>query len=400
MFKKIVDLKREDGAVVALFAILMSSVLVIALFVIVFDVSSLYSERRVIQNAADTSVLATAQECAVVGTGAILNINSAYASSVCGNQSYAMEFAGKYANLNSPDALSDVTEICGTVPLNQCGSLNNGQFECKTVNSDYKNYVRVKTSTRQSSGTSISALFTSLVNPSGADVKVIGCAQSAWGKAAYAPVVFPVALPICDFAISGTKLIQDFSSNNPIVVGGCSFTDLNGDAFTYASPTNGFDLLSGFGCPGVTAANNVRVGDTLQVESSLTQVEAGCPSGQFQFYFQISRFLNTKVFIPVVTSVACQSQSVNCQGNYVFKVASFYSFKFLGGKFKNRGRVGSGPPCAVGDPCQNNQSWPPACDATRNCLYGTFERTIVPGADVSLDPTFPAVGAMAVQLLP
>ncbi|CAB4699025.1 unannotated protein [freshwater metagenome] len=400
MLKKMVDLKREDGAVVALFAILMSSVLVIALFVIVFDISALYSERRVIQNTADSSVLATTQECAIGGTGAIINLNNAYSTGVCDNQSFALDFAGKYANLNSPDSLTDVSEICGTASLNQCGSLNTGQFECKSVNSAYKNYVRVKTSTRQSTGTSITSLFTSLVNPSQANVKVIGCAQSAWGKSAYAPVILPIALPICDYALNGTKLIQDFVSNNPVVTGGCTINDLNGDVFTYSSPTNGFSLLSGFACPGIGTPTKVNVGDTLQVESSMSQVISACAGGAVQFQRQIRKLLNTNVYLPIVTSAACQSQSVNCQGNYTFKVASFFSLKYLGSKWKNQLVDGANPVCVVGDPCQTNQSWPVACDATRICIYGTFERTIVPGADVSLDPTFPAVGAMAVQLLP
>lgn len=400
MLKKFDFFKKEDGAVAATFAVLVSSILVIALFVMVFDIAALYSERRVIQNSGDSAVLATAQECAVVGTGAILNINTAYSGPICENQSFALDFAGKYANLNSPDSLTDISELCGTSPLNQCGSLGQGQFECKSVNPDYRYFVRARTSTRQSSGTSITSLFTSLIKPADANVKVVGCAQSAWGKAAFAPIIFPLALPICDYAINGTKLIKDFASNAPVVTGGCSFTDINGDTFSYASPTNGFSLLSGFGCPGISPSKGVSVGDTLQIESSLTQVEAECPNGQFQFYPQLTKYLNTRVFIPVVTSVACQSNSVNCQGNFQFKVASFYSFKFIGGKFKNRGRLGSGPPCVAGDPCQNNQSWPTACDATRNCLYGTFERGIVSGVDVSLDPSFPAVGAMAVQLLP
>jgi Flp pilus assembly protein TadG len=399
MFKKFASLKSEDGAVVALFGILMSSVLVLALFVIVFDVSALYSERRVIQNSADSSVLATAQECALGGTGAILNINGAYASSVCGNQSFAADFAGKYANLNSPDGLTDISEICGTAPLNQCGSLNSGQFECKSVTGAYPGYVRIKTSTKQSSGTSISSLFTSLINPSGANVKVIGCSQSAWGKAAFASVALPIAIPICDYAMDGTKLIIDYISSSPLYIGGCNVTDVEGASFSYAAPTNGFDLLSGFGCPGVTALRKITVGDSLQVQSSLTQVESGCPSGQFQFYFQLSKSLNTIVFLPVVTNMVCASAPIDCLGNYTFQVASFVSFKFLGGKFKNRGRLGSGPPCAIGAPCQGNQSWPVACDTTRNCIYGTFSRSIVPGADVSLDSSFPAIGAMAVQLL-
>ena len=392
--------QKEDGAVVAIFAIFVSTLMIIAMFVLVFDISSIYSERRVVQNASDSSVLATSQECAINGTGAILNVNSAYPGPVCNSQSYALDFSTKYANSNSPDNLTNVTEICGSTPLTPCNPIGNGQFECKNVDPKYKNYARIKTETLQSDGNSLTALFTSLTNPNAAKVKAVACSQSAWGKAGYAPIIFPIALPICDYTINGTKMIQDFSSNNPVVNGGCSFTDLNGDSFNYSSPTQGFSLLSGAGCPGISTPRNVNVGDTLQIESSLTQVESGCPSGQFQFYFQLAKLLNTKVFVPVVTNVACQSASVNCQGNYQFKVASFFSFKFLGGKFKNRGRVGSGPPCAVGDPCQQNSSWPTACDATRNCIYGTFERSVVPGSDVSLDPSFPAVGAMAVQLLP
>ena len=392
--------KNESGAIIAVVSVLISTLLIISLFVMVFDVSSLYSERRVLQNTSDSSVLAASQECAVNGSGAILNSNSAYPAPICGNQTYAMDFANKYANLNSPDNLSKVTEICGSAPLQNCNSLNSGQFECKSVDSKYKNFVRVKTETLQSNGSYINSLFTSLTDPNAAKVKVVSCSQSAWGKAGFAPLMFPIAMPICDYAINGTRLIQDFNSNNPVVIGGCTITDLNGDTFNYSSPTQGFSLLSGMGCPGISAPRTTYVGDTLQIESSLTQVESGCPSGQFQFYYQLAKLLNTTVYVPIVTSVTCQSGSVNCQGNYNFKVASFYSFKFLGGKFKNRGRVGNGPPCAAGDPCQQNSSWPVACDSTRNCIYGTFDRSVVPGSDVSLDPSFPAVGAMAVQLLP
>ncbi|MFM8340596.1 MAG: hypothetical protein ACKN9F_00080, partial [Methylomonas sp.] len=111
--------------------------------------------------------------------------------------------------------------------------------------------------------------------------------------------------------------------------------------------------------------------------------------GQTQFYNQLNSLLGMILFLPVVTSVQCQSGSNNCQGNYQFNVASFFSFKFLGYKFKNRGSGGTSP----------SGGWPAACDSTRNCVNGTFVRAIVPGADVSLDPNFPAVGAMAVQLL-
>ena len=399
MLKRIRDLKGEEGAVVAIFAILMS-VVVISLFAIVFDVSAIYAERRVVQNAADASVLATTQECALSGTGAILNINAAYASGVCTNPSYAQEFAGKYANLNSPDSLTDVSEVCGTNPLNPCGALTAGQFECHSVDAKYKNYVRVKTSTRQSSGTAITALFAPLTGSSNTDTKVVGCAQAAWGNAESAPVIMPMALPICDWQINGSKVIQDFASNSPVFVGGCSITDLDGNVFNYASPTKGFSLLSGLGCPGIDAPTQVRVGDTLQIESSIAQVQGQCSGGASVFRTQLSKLVNANLFLPVVTSVACQSNSNNCQGNYTFKVASFFGFKYLGSKWKNQFIDGGNPNCPIGDPCQTNSNWPSACDATRICLYGTFERSVVPGADVSLDAGIPAIGAMAVQLLP
>lgn len=239
----------------------------------VFDVSSLYSERRVIQNAADSSVLATVQECAIGGLGSILNVSASYPSEICGTQAYAQEFASKYANFNSPDSLTKVEELCGKTPLAACNGLGAGLYECKTINPAYKNYVRIKTNSQTAAGNSITTLFTSLTNPNDATITLKGCAQAAWGKAAFAPVFFPLALPICDYSISGTKLISDFSSNTPIVVGGCTITDLNGDVFNYVSPTKGFDLLTGFGCPGITPERKVLVGDTLQIESSLTQLK-------------------------------------------------------------------------------------------------------------------------------
>lgn len=393
-----IDLKKEDGAVVALFAILMSSVLIIALFVMVFDVSSLYLERRVIQNTADTSVLATAQECAVGGTGAIAGAISspAYSTGVCDTQSFAQQFAGKYANLNSPDSLTDVSSVCGTANLGQCGSLGVGQYECKSVNPAYKNYVRVKTSTRQISGTSITALFTSVIDPANANIKVNGCAQSAWGKAAYAPVILPFAIPICDYALNGTKLILDFIASSPTVTGGCSFTDLNGDVFSYASPTKGFDFLTGFTCPDIYNPRRISVGDTLTV-GNINDLSPLCGSSSFTRY-KFGQYLRKVVFLPVVT---CQSINSNCQSSGSFKVTSFYSYRFLGMKVQGVSPLGESPPCVITAPCHTqNSDWPMECDAIRSCIYGTFERAIVPGADVSLDPTFPAVGAMAVQLLP
>ena len=69
--------ESESGTIALIVAILVSSSsLVIGMFVIVADTGSLFSERRVIQNAADASSLALARECAILGSGAIDGVSS------------------------------------------------------------------------------------------------------------------------------------------------------------------------------------------------------------------------------------------------------------------------------------------------------------------------------------
>lgn len=393
---------REDQGTIALIvAILVSSSLIIGLFVIVADTGALFSERRVIQNASDSADLALARECAVLGNGSTYGEFSGYSSNVCESQFNALDFAQKYANSNSEDSLTEIVSICGQSPLNICSNSEAFIYDCKNVDPKYIHFVRVRTATKTPTGNKLNNLFSSALNSNDPGTSVPGCSQSAWGKASFAPVFFPLALPICNYQLNGTLVLQDFSSNNPVVVGGCNIVDLDGKTFSYASPTEGFSLLSNMGCPGISSIQKINVGDFLNIESSLSQVEQQCPNGANQFYSQASTFLNTVFFVPVVTNVICQNTSTNCQGSYRFQVASFFAFKFLGLKFKNSGLLGVAPPCPPGDTCtKSTDFWPSYCTSTRNCVYGTFSRAAVPGADVSTDPNFPAVGAQAIQLLP
>lgn len=77
----------------------------------------------------------------------------------------------------------------------------------------------------------------------------------------------------------------------------------------------------------------------------------------------------------------------------------------MGAKFKNPNGggalFGSPPICTAADNCTSaNYNWPAVCGNSGSCFYGKFSRGVVPGADVDLDPTKPAFGAQAVQLLP
>ena len=393
--------KSESGTIALIVAILVSSSLVIGMFVIVADTGSLFSERRVIQNAADASSLALVRECAILGNGVIDGVSAGYSNPVCANPINAKDFAQKYANLNSPDSLTDVIEVCGKSPLNVCSSNSGAIFDCKNVDPKYTQYVRVTTSTRTTQGTSIENVFSKILNQNDAGTSVPGCAQSAWGKSSFAPIFFPIALPVCDYALGGTRIIRSFASNDPVVTGGCTITDLEGVNFYYAAPTKGFSLLSNLGCPGVTPRLNIKVGDMLRSEPSLLQVEKPCSDLGLNFYTQISSFVDLTFFVPVVTSVVCSSSNDNCQGSYQFEVASFFGFKLLGLRFKNSGLIGATPTCPINETCQSGTDyWPSYCNSTSLCVYGTFERATAPGADVSTDPNFPAIGAQATQLLP
>ena len=385
------NIESETGTIALIVAILVSSSLVIGMFVIVVDTGALFSERRVIQNASDASNMALVRECALKGNGAIAGGSAGYSTPVCESPTNAILFAQTYANANSPDSLTDVTEVCGQSPLNSCETVPRGIYDCKSVDPKYLHYARVRTATRTTTGTSMVNLFSRILNQNDNGTTVPGCAQSAWGKASFAPIFFPIALPICNYQLNGLVTLRDFISSDPVVTGGCQIVDLDGVSFSYASPTQGFSLLSGFGCPGITPTRIINVGDLLSVESSLQQVEQGCQglNPSVNFYTQISTFLGSIFFVPVVTNVLCTSTSNNCQGSYQFQVASFFAFKLIGLKFKNN-QFGTAP----------NGAWPSYCTANSNCVYGTFSTAAVPGADVSTDPNFPAVGAQAIQLLP
>ena len=159
-------------------------------------------------------------------------------------------------------------------------------------------------------------------------------------------------------------------------------------------------LLSGFGCPGVSVTPQPKLGDILYGETALPQVLCKDNGGESAFRIALANLNGAKIFLPLVGSVICSSQSSNCQGSYSYKVVGFVGIKYLGSKWTNQFSDGSTPTCPIGDPCQENSNWPSACNETRICLYGTFERSVVPGADISLDAGTPDIGALAVQLLP
>ena len=378
----------ESGSVAVIFAILVSSGLLFGLFVFVSDVATIYSERRVVQNAADSAALAIAGECATDGLGEVSGNNAAYPQPVCSNSLYAQLFTEYYANINSPDQASQVTEVCGS-RLASCAPQPSTYLKCQSVPAQYANYIRVVTRSLEQDGGSVVPIFAQLLSSSPSEIDVFGCAQAAWGNAGSGSIVFPFSLSICDYRQSGPVVAVDFASNNPTLDGGCSVTDLSNITRSYTSPLSGFALTAGFGCPGSSTPQIISVGDMLRVEPSLTSIEDIC-GGSTQFYSSISNLVGEKIIVPAVGNVECNSQSNNCQGSFEIRVAGFLSFNFEGGKFKNRGSVGTPPP----------GGWPNKCNASRNCIYGNFDEGLYAGGSINTNPDVPNTGTQTVMLLP
>lgn len=382
------DAPNEFGGISIIVAILISSGFLVGLFIMVSDVATLYTERRVVQNAADAAALALANECAINGLGAIDGNNSDYPQPICSSTTYAKLFATYYANINSPDQSSKITEICGSV-LSACSEQPASRIKCQVVPSQYSNFVRVVAQSLGQNGKSLEPIFSNIFSESSKEIEVFGCAQAAWGNTGSSSIVFPFSLSICDYRKTGPVVAIDFASNNPTLDNGCSVTDLSNITRTYTSPLSGFALTAGFGCPGSSVPQIISVGDALRVEPSLTSIESIC-GGSSQFYSSINNLVGKKIIVPAVGNVECNSQSNNCQGSFEIKVAGFLSFNFIGGVFKNRGAVGNSP---VG-------GWPKQCNSSRNCIYGNFDEGLYVGGSINTNPNVPNTGAQTVMLLP
>ena len=368
--------RREDGAVTAIVAVVMAMGVLLGMSAFVVDLGRSHLERRVVQSAADAASMAVAQDCAE-------------RRPACATAASASADALAIANLNSPDSATAVTAVCGRAPLAPCGQPSARVLDCKPVDPKYgTSYARVTTATRTATGgTALQPVFASLTK-GGADPETMtACAQAAWGKAAAVSVQYPFALPICQYDLSGTPVLHDFVSNDPLE--SCTIQTLEGSR-TYSQVIKGFSYVRLPAADGTCAsAVPVRVGDVLEREPSTAQL---CGS---DLVGKMSRLIGVPTWMPVVTTLWCGTTTdiTLCktgQGSFRYQVASFVKFSLIG--FKLQSREGGIPPAG---------GWR-ASDCTSNgaCLYGSYSLGAAPDADISLDPTVPSLGLMALQPLP
>ena len=403
--------QSEQGAISVIFAVLLSSFLVIGLLALVIDVGVLYQERRTLQNSADATALAIAQECAELSSGgtAVLCQSS--------NLNQASEFAGK----NSDDGKTRVFEVCGIgrPGLSACPPSLNRQFDCKDESlAGVDQYVRVRTTSLTTSGGSkIQFFFAPFLENSIDGVSMRSCAQVAWGAATEAPVVYPLALPICFYQDLAEKQHNAYDENNPLYLPeeDCPYTPIG-----VSSPIQidvpvikgmaMFTEINGVnsGCPTIFNPVIIKLGDILTpiAPGNANDIASIClDTVRSLGYSQTQNaayqaFLNDFVlgktlYIPVIKDLDCGG-APNCKR---LKVGYFFSVIVKGIKLKNVIEVGygkSGPQNAA-----SQSGWKNAdCDANTYCFYGKFTRATPPGRPVKVDPNQPNTGVNKVILLP
>jgi len=369
---KIID-KSERGGYSILFAVIFGTGLLIVVFTIVLDGGNISSERRVLQNVAESGALALARECSTSPMS-------------CASSSTPEQLAA----LNSPDQLTSVTEVCvrGVNRLLQpCQLPSTTKLDCAPLPTGTSNFVRVRTQTKTAEGSSLSPLFGNDSN-----YQLNGCAQAIWGNASSASVFAPFALSICEWARlgSGTNAINEFLTNQGVSTCTYSFTDLTGQQFTRTGISGwaAINLLSSSIAPSNQASEpcpdpatdtpaTLRIGDVVDGITRDTSSSNYC--GDSNLASKIQVWVNQEVYLPLVTTVKLSGQATQ------HTVEAFTGFKFLGYSIKGvRGGISPSP-----NWCPNND----------NCIYGQFTNTLSPNSDVSIQPGAPNIGLQAIKLV-
>ncbi len=341
----------DRGAVAVLVGILLAAGVLSGLLAVVVDMGRVYTERRVVQNAADADALALAQHCAKSDTRCNGSTTAAWLTSLSAS--------------NSPDGATSVSIVCGkNSKLGTCPPTTTAWNDCQPIDSTFANWVRVRTRTQSVGGDLFfPAIFAGLLDGSDRQLAVAACAQAAWGPAGSAEVPLPFILPICPgYPGDGPIVIQDFDTNDPNQT--CV---LNG--VTYPLVTKGMafaDFPDSNKICGIPV--NVSIGDVIPVETSLAQV---CGNNK-----DIEATMDSIIATgrPVILPVVGAHDKAG-QGQYEFTVIAFKSFTFLGYNLKN----------TVGGAAPGLPSYPNGWDSTvcktgkRSCLYGVVGYDVVPG---------------------
>ena len=292
------SLADERGAVAVLVA--GSMVMMMGFAALAIDVSSLYQERRTLQNGADAGALAAAKDCATP-TGCVSSKVKAF------------------ADANADDGKANVDEVCGTgAGLAACAAPPSVPAGSK--------YVRVTTSTNEAASpgnpTQVNFAFApvlDLVDPGHSaqhrGETIRASAVAAWGSPGGATTL-PLTFSLCEYlkAVPTPAALQ----TGPPFTGAAQVVYFHGSGQAGTCPhgPSGADLPGGFGW---LAAPNCQVAVTADgwVDDRGGNDSSPC---------MVNALVNTTVLLPVY------DQILNSR-YHLFGFAAMYltGYKFNGG---------------------------------------------------------------------
>lgn len=339
---------EERGAVSVLVAILMVALLGFA--AISVDVGLLYSERAQLQNGADASAIAIAQECA-------RNSSSTDCSALS-------PLAGELANQNALDGMSDVFAI-----------------ELDKV----AQKVSVTTSAKETGGTknSVTLFFANVFGLSSAE---LGARSSAvWGSPRKGRTPFPLAFSICQVKgnVSSPGPIQRLQSHS---TSGNSANDKCKNA-------SGSEVPGGFGwLP--TAPDSCNATIDLGANNGWVNSDPGvdhpaiCSTRLYKWAEELSANRKVIAYLPVFDEVSGQGT------NAKFHLTSFVAFEVIGWKFTGA----DGLPYTFRNLASPSTGVTASTECTGSCrgVIGRFVKYVSLSEDFTLGPVDPN-GALIVR---
>ncbi|WP_250035119.1 pilus assembly protein TadG-related protein [Paractinoplanes maris] len=174
----------EHGAVAALFAVFLSSGVVVGMGALVIDVGQIALERQELQTGADAASWAIANNCVAKLADCTMSAQTLVAQN--------------YAKRNAKDGTADA-QICISSLAAQCQPWSSPAL-CPTSTVSGGTWVEVRTSTRTGNTTLLPPTFAgALSGPYSGGARAGACGRVAWGPPASVPKVLALGISECDW---------------------------------------------------------------------------------------------------------------------------------------------------------------------------------------------------------
>jgi Flp pilus assembly protein TadG len=362
--------RNDEGAIATIVAILLAGGVLMGILALSVDVGQLYAERRQLQNGADAAVLAVAQDCA--------------AGRTCDAGTSAASMAGRYANANAKDNVSQVTNVCGRgrTSLAACAAPSTSIYDCPALPASPTNFAQVRTATLMTNGsTLLPPTFARLLSGNSAypGKTVTACAQAAWGPPTSVRSTLPVTISLCEwknYTANGTSYAPPPPyTTYPTAFEHALYLHNTSGATNCPAGPSGSDLPGGFGwlnssnCIALIDANSwVNDNPGVSINNDCKGI--------------INSLVGTVIYIPIYDS----TNDLN-GNNGSYHILSFAAF-YLTGYALPAAQPGKVPSIATGTAY---------CKGQDKCLYGWFTTGTVP--DDGGIGTGPSLGANIVQLV-